>query len=147
MKRLEVVLAFLLGLALLFAAVARFFSSQMRNEMADSLNVPVWFLLVVSVIEIVIAIDLFLPRFRILGGVGAGLTMIGATIFNIFGEKVGDADPQQGIPVTIILAIIGFLVAWLAAGKPSSIGSLIETAKWQLKGQFDDLSEATSDLV
>lgn len=140
MKKLELVLAVLLGLVLLLAAVGRLFSSQLRNDMSDSLGLPVWFLIIVSVIEIVIAIDLFLPRFRILGGIGAGLTMLGATVFNIFGEKAGDANPQQAIPMTIILAILGFAVAWMAAGRPSNPAGLIDQAKAQLKGQVGDLA-------
>lgn len=140
MKKLELVLAVILGLALLLAAIGRLFSSQLRNDMSDSLGLPVWFLIVVSVVEIVIAIDLFLPRFRILGGVGAGLTMVGATVFNIFGEKAGDANPRQAIPMTIVLAIVGFVVAWMAAGRPSSPAGLIDKARAQLKGQVGDLA-------
>ena len=147
MRILEWVLAVILALAVGFAAIARFFSSDLRNDMADSLSLPVWFLIVVSVIEIVLAIELLIPRFRILGGIGMALTMVGATIFNIFGEQVRDANPRQGIPLTIFLAIIGFVVAWLAAGRPRSIGSLLQTAQQQLKGQVGDIAETATELT
>lgn len=147
MKILEWVLAVILALVVGLAAIARFFSSDLRNDMADSLSVPVWFLIVVSVVEIVLVIDLLIPRLRILGAIGTALIMVGATIFNLLGEQVRDANPRQGVPLTIILAIIGFAVAWLAAGRPRSIGSLIDTAKQQLKGQVGDIVETASELT
>jgi hypothetical protein len=137
MKNLELGLAGLLGLAILLAAVARIFSTELRTDMSDSLNLPGWFLIAVSVLEIVLAIDLFIPRFRILGGIGIGATMIGASIFNLLGEKAGNADPRQAVPLTLVLSIIGFSVAWLAAGRPRSVNSLIAITKHQVKGQFD----------
>ena len=140
MKKLEWVLAALLALVILLAAVGRIVSSQLRTDMSDSLSLPGWFLIVVSLIEIALAVDLLIPRFRILGGIGTGATMVGATIFNLLGEKAGDADPQQAVPLTVVLAIVGFAVAWLAAGQPKDIGSMITAARQQLKGQFGEVS-------
>lgn len=147
MKKLEWVLAVALGALLLVSALARIVSSDARGDMSDALNVPGWFLILVSLWEIVIAIDLFLPRFRILGGVGAAVTMIGAALFNLFGDTVNDTNPRQFIPVNIVLALAGLGVAWLAAGRPTSIGALVSAAKQQLRGQIGEVAETAADLT
>ena len=145
MKKLEWVLAVIVGLVLLLSALGRIFSSDTRGEMADTLNVPGWFLILVSLLEISLAIDLFLPRFRILGGVGAGLTMVGAAIFNAFGETIDDVNPRQFIPVNLVIAVVAFWVAWNAGGRPTNLGALVTAARNQLKGQFDEVSEGAAD--
>lgn len=147
MKKLEWVLAVVLGLVLLASALGRIFSSGARGDMADSLNVPGWFLVLVSLWEIALAVDLFLPRFRILGGVGAAVTMIGAGIFNLFGDTIDDVNPRQFIPVNVVLALVGFGVAWLAGGRPTSLGALVATAQKQLAGQSNEVSDTAADLT
>lgn len=147
MKKLEIALAVALALAIVAAALARIFSSKLRSEMADSLNVPAWFLIAVGIVEIVLAIDLLLPRFRILGGIGVGATMVGATIFNLLGEDVGDAKPGQAVPLTILLALAAFVTAWLAADRPRDFGSLIATARNQITGQLSKVADTAADLA
>lgn len=132
MKILEWVLAVLLALVLLWASLLRVFSSDFRSDMADSLSVPGWFLILVSILELGLVVALVLPRFRILGGLGSFVTMVGAAIFNAFGEKVGDVDPAAGLPSTIVLALIGLVVAWLAAGRPGSVSTLFSSARQQV---------------
>jgi uncharacterized membrane protein YphA (DoxX/SURF4 family) len=147
MKILEWVLAIFLGLVMLGAGVSRIISSETRSDLSDSIGVPGWFLILVSLLEILLAIDLFWPRFRILGGIGSAVVMVGALIFNLFGEEVGSANPQAGIPANIVLAIVGLAVAWLAAGRPSSIGELIDTARQQAMGQVAAVAETAADVI
>lgn len=135
MRILEWVLAGLLALVLLWAALLRVFDGDFRSDMADSLSVPGWFLILVSILEVGLVIALVLPRLRILGGLGSFVTMVGATIFNAFGEKVGDVDPAAGLPTTIVLALIGLVVAWLAAGRPNNVSNLVSSARQQVLNQ------------
>ncbi|MEM9130856.1 MAG: MauE/DoxX family redox-associated membrane protein [Actinomycetota bacterium] len=146
MKVLEWVLAIVLGLLIGVSGVSRLVSSDLRDEMGDYLNLPGWFLVLVSFWEILIAIDLFLPRFRIVGGVGAAVTMVVAAVLNFFGETIDDYNPRTGIPWNVGLAVVGLIVAWLAAGRPGSAGGLIDAARRQLRGQRDEVAEAVADL-
>lgn len=147
MKVLEWVLAVLLAIALGGAALARLFSSTELDKQSDMLNIPGWFLVVVSIFELTLVLDLLMPRFRILGGVGAALTMAGAVLFNLLGDTVDGTDPRTAIPINVVLALIGLAVAWLAAGRPKQLTALLTTARQQMKGQFDSVAEAATDAI
>jgi len=147
MKILEWVLAVVLALIFVLAAIVRLASGTQRAEQAEILNVPGWFMVLVSVWELAIAADLLWPRFRILGGVGFFVTMAVAAVMNVFATTVGDTNPRTFIPVNIVLALLGLLVAWLAGGRPKSVGSLISTAKTQAVGQVESTSDIVSDLA
>lgn len=147
MKIFEWVLAVLLALIFALAAIARLVSSTQRAEQAEILNVPGWFMILVSGLELAIAADLLWPRFRILGGVGYFITMVGAAIMNFFATTVGDTNPRTFIPLNIVLALLGLLVAWLAGGRPKAIGSLVSTAKNQAMGQVDSVADTARDIA
>ncbi len=119
----------------------------MRADQAEVLNVPSWFMVVVSILELAIAVDLLWPRFRILGGIGFFGTMIGAAVMNFFGTTIGDTNPRTFIPVNIVLALLGLVTAWLAGGRPKSIGSLIARAKSQAAGQVSGAVDAAADIA
>ncbi len=55
MKKLEWVLAVALGLLLFVSAIGRIFSSEIRGDMADTLNVPGWFLVLAGLLEVLLA--------------------------------------------------------------------------------------------
>lgn len=147
MKIVEWVLAVILGLILFAAGASRIANSDIRADLSDQLNVPSWFLILVSLLEIALGIYLIWPRFRILGGIGATIVMIGAAIFNVFGDTVDDVNPRTAIPLNLVLAVVGLIVAWLAAGRPNSIGTLIETARRQAMGQVAAVAETAADIV
>ena len=147
MKIVEWVLAVLLALVFLAVGVFRLINSSDRADQAELLNVPGWFLILVSLLEIALAIDLLIPRFRILGGVGIAIVMVGAVILNLFGTTVNDVNPRTFIPGNIVLVLLALLTAWLASGRVKSIGSLIETAKNQAMGQVGSAAETVTDLA
>lgn len=147
MKIVEWVLAVVLAIIFALAAIVRLASSSQRAEQAEVLNVPGWFMILVSLLELGIAIDLLWPRFRILGGVGYFVTMIGAAIMNFFANTVNDVNPRTFIPVNIVLALLGLFVAWLAGGRPKSVGSLLTTAKNQAAGQIDAAADGAGHIA
>lgn len=137
MKKLEWVLAGVLAVVMFASALNKTFSEESRGTLSDQLNVPGWFLILVSLFEIVLVVALVLPRFRVLGGVGVAVTMVGAAVISVFGETVDDQNPKLVIPLHIVLASLGLFTAWLAAGRPADVGTLISEARRQTLGQLE----------
>ncbi|MGI9596890.1 MAG: DoxX family protein [Acidimicrobiales bacterium] len=147
MKILERILVVVLAIVFAAAAVNKIVSSESRDLLADQLGVPGWFLVAVGLAELLLVVDLILPRFRILGGIGVFVFMIGAAIFGGFGETVDDNDPQLAIPLNIVLALLGLTLAWLAAGRPRSLRALLAAAKSQALGQAALVGETAADVI
>lgn len=145
MKKVEWGLAGVLAIIIAIAALARIFSDSLRSDMSDGLGVPGWFLILVSIFELAIVAALLTPRVRVVGGIALGGTMFVATVMNLLGEKAGDADPRQAVPITIILALAGLATAWLAAGRPNDPGSVLRAAVDQLKALTGATSANASD--
>ena len=147
MKILEWVLAVLLALVMLGAGANKLLSSEFRTDLADQINVPGWFLILVGLWELALVVDLVWPRFRILGGIGVVVTMIGAAISHVVAAAGGQADQVPSIVSNVVIGLVGLVVAWLAAGRPSSPGAMLARARTQAMGQLDAVTDATSDMV
>jgi len=147
MKILEWILAVGLALVMALAALNKILSSEFRDTLSDSINLPGWFLILVGLLELSLAVDLLLPRFRILGGLGVAVVMVGAVVFNLFGETVDDNNPRLVIPLNIVLALVGLAAAWLAADRTRSLGTLLSRARSQAMGQVGAAAEAAGDIV
>ncbi|MEL7155700.1 MAG: DoxX family protein [Actinomycetota bacterium] len=147
MRIVEWVLAALVGLAMLGSALNKLFSSEFRGDLAEQINLPGWFLVLVALWELTLVLDLAWPRFRILGGLGVVLTMIGAAISHVLGDVEGPTARGQSITVNIVLGVLGLAVAWLAAGRPSGVGPLLARARDQARGQVDAVADAADAVT
>lgn len=147
MKILQWVLAVALAFVMAGAGLNKIFSSEFRDLLGDQINTPNWFLVLVGLFELLLAVDLLLPRFRILGGVGVAVTMVAAAVFNLFGDTVDGNNPRVAIPLNLVLAVLALVTAWLAAGRPRSVGTLLTTARQQLRGQAAAVAETATDAI
>ena len=136
MKIVERVLPVVLAVIVVLAALNKIASSEFRGDLADSVNMPGWFLIVVGILELFLAMDLLLPRLRVLGGVGVFVVMVGAAIFNALGENVEGTNPPGAIAFVLVLAMAGLFTAWFAAGKPNQLGKLFAAARSQAVAQL-----------
>ena len=77
-----------------------------------------WFFVLVGLFEVLIGIALFIPRTRMLGGMGLAFVMLGAVVLNIgfVAETLpADADdPGMFVPVNLVLAALGATIAFLS---------------------------------
>lgn len=99
-------------------------------------GVPRWLTITVSILELLVAAELAVPRFRVLGGIGVFVVMIGLAVYILVGADV--ADPlNETLLVALNLAVAawGYGAAWLVGGRHRGIRSLFTTAREQLVGQ------------
>ncbi|MEM8924885.1 MAG: DoxX family protein [Actinomycetota bacterium] len=147
MKIVEWVLAVLLALMMLGAGIGKLFVEDSRTELADQINVPGWFLLIVGVWEILLVILLLWPRFRIVGGLGVLLTMVVAAVLHIVALIGGGEDQVSALISNVVIGAGGAIVAWLAAGRPGGAAAVVQQGRRQALGQFDAVVDAADAVT
>jgi len=122
MRIFTTILALIGAAIMLITGVMKVVSSGFRSDMNSLYEIGgssfgTWFYLLVGLFEILIAVLLFLPRFRTLGGIDLFIVMVGAIIFNAFfvRDVIPDGldDPTGFIAVNVVLALLGAAIAML----------------------------------
>jgi len=122
MRIFTTILALIGAAIMLISGVMKIVNSGFRSDMNSLYEIGgsefgTWFFLLVGLFEILIAVLLFLPRFRTLGGIDLFIVMVGALIFNAFFVKdvipAGLDDPTGFIAVNVVLALLGLAIAYL----------------------------------
>lgn len=123
MRIFTTILALIGAAVMLLSGVMKIVNSGFRSDMNSVYEIGgsefgTWFYLLVGLFEILIAVLLFLPRFRTLGGIDLFIVMVGAIIFNVFFIKdvipEGIDDPGGFIiAINAVLALLGLAIALL----------------------------------
>lgn len=122
MRILATVLAVISAVIMLASGIMKLVNSGFRSDMDAVYEIGgnqfgTWFFLLVGLFEVLIAVLLFIPRFRTLGAIDLIIVMVGAAVFNLAFVKdiipAGLDDPSNFVIVNIILALVGAAIAFL----------------------------------
>lgn len=120
----------LLATILLLTAIRQLVSGDLLGAVP---GVPRWFAVTVSILELIGAAELAIPRFRILGGIWVFVLMISVAIFVLLGADISlPANRVLLVAGHVAIALWGFLAAWQVGGRHRGTRSLFRSAQEQL---------------
>jgi putative oxidoreductase len=109
-------LQILLAAFFIFAGTPKVLGDPTATEMFRMIGFGDWFQYFTGAVEIAGGIGLLIPRLSGLAAGGLAITMIGATVTNIF-----LIDMPSSAPMTVLLAAVLGFMAWGRRGKTSAL--------------------------
>ncbi len=107
------IIAGLLAVAFLGSAITKLLGQEMHVQNFQRWGIPLAFMYVIGVLELLGAVGVLIPKLRALAGLGLGLLMIGAVGTHVvFGE-------WAMVPPPFVLMVLAFVLFALRKDEPN----------------------------
>lgn len=104
------VLCVLIAIAFLSAAFFKFIASPMEVQAFNLFGLPIWFMYVIAVVEVVSGVGVLIPRYASIAAALAACNMLGALTMHLTHGQTAAAS----VPLVLLLASIA--VVFLRGG-------------------------------
>jgi putative oxidoreductase len=99
------VLCILIAIAFLLAAFFKFIAAPMEVQAFNLFGLPIWFMYVIAVVELVSAVGLLIPRYASLAAALAACNMLGALTMHLTHGQTAAAS----VPFVLLIASIAVI--------------------------------------